>query len=144
VDKREAQEALTVADELSSRMRRKGRWHVTSVFLLGVAMLVLTLTYGLLIDSPAQSTTSVLLLIPLFVLVVYTANQSVVARYHRTLYSIITPLGAVFYTVTVVFGKVFFHDALWWWVPGAFLCAVPFFLVALLNLRAGKDAKSGP
>lgn len=143
VDEKQAQDALASAEALASRMRRKNPWHVTVVFILGLAMLALTLTYGLLIEPGTNSTTAILLLIPFFALVIYTARQPVVPRHHRTLYSIITALGAGIYTITVVFGAVFFPGAPWWWIPGAFLCAMPFFLVGLLNIRARRDGQ-GP
>ncbi|RCG30544.1 hypothetical protein DQ384_14655 [Sphaerisporangium album] len=135
---------MSRAGEPAAWTRRERWWHVGSVFLLGLAMLVLTLAYGLLMDGPAQSTTFVVLLIPLLVLVIYTARRPAVPRHHRTLYSSVTPIGAVLYAITVVFGRVFFPSALWWWVPGAILCALPFFLVGLLNLRAAGEGVTPP
>ena len=130
VDKQEAEQALASAEVLASRMRRGARSHVVGVVLLGLAMMVSTAVYGLLIQPST-----------LF-LGIYTATRPVVPRHHRARYAVITSAGAGIYSLTVLIGTVKFSGEPLWWLPGAVLCALPFFLVALLDHRA-KPAGSG-
>ncbi|MCG5216595.1 hypothetical protein [Streptosporangium sp. KLBMP 9127] len=146
MDKLAAQEALDAADSLNARMRDGAtkQWHVAAIFGLGLVMLVMTMTYGLMATQSGPSPAFVILLVPLLFLIIFTAMQSVVPRGNRILYSIITPLGGAAYSVVVVVGRVVFPGELWWWLPGAFLCALPFFLVGYLNLKVRNSRKSKP
>ncbi|MFF9640379.1 hypothetical protein [Kitasatospora aureofaciens] len=142
VDKQEAEQALASAEVLASRMRRGARSHVVGVVLLGLAMMVSTAVYGLLIQPSTRYSMPFGLLFPLLFLGIYTATRPVVPRHHRALYAVITSAGAGIYSLTVLIGTVKFSGEPLWWLPGAVLCALPFFLVALLDHRA-KPAGSG-
>ncbi|WP_051830325.1 MULTISPECIES: hypothetical protein [Streptomyces] len=144
MDRQEAQKALAAAETAASRLHEGARWHAAGVFLLGIAMMVLTATYGLLVQPSVPYAIPVGLLIPLLLLGVYTATRPVVPRHHRALYAVITSAGAGIYTLTVLLGTVEFSGEPLWWLPGAVLCAVPFFLVALLDRRAGHSGTRKP
>ncbi|WNM29197.1 hypothetical protein RKE30_01640 [Streptomyces sp. Li-HN-5-11] len=137
-DKKEAREALASADALASRMRRGSRRPGLAVFLLGLAMTVMTAAYGLLLGPSSPYAVPVFLLIPLFALVVHTATRPVLARHHRALYAVMTASGAAIYSLTVTLGTVSFPGEPFWWVPGAVLCAVPFFVIGVLDRRAAR------
>ncbi|PBC85688.1 hypothetical protein SAMN05216511_1552 [Streptomyces sp. KS_16] len=144
MDKKEAREALASADALASRIRRGARWHAPLVFLLGLVMMALTALYGLLIQPSVRYAVPVVLLLPLFALVIYTATRPVVPRHHRALYAVITATGGGVYALTVTLGTVLFSGEPLWWVPGAILCAVPFFLVGMLERKAVRTTESMP
>ncbi|MFF7727390.1 hypothetical protein [Streptomyces sp. NPDC008001] len=144
MDKKEAQEALASADALASRMRVRSRRPGLAVFLLGLAMMVMTAVFGLLIEPSTQYAVPAVLLIPFFALVIHTATRPVLARRYRTLYALTTAAGAAVYTLTVTLGTVLFSGEPLWWVPGAALCAVPFFVIGVLDRRAARTPGSGP
>ncbi|MEU9003194.1 hypothetical protein ACFWBI_20375 [Streptomyces sp. NPDC059982] len=144
MDKKEAQEALDSANALGSRIRRGARWHTPLVFLLGLVMVVMTAIYGLLIQPAVQYAIPVVLLLPFFALVVYTATRPVMPRHYRTLYAVITAIGAGIYSLTVALGAALFRGEPLWWIPGAILCGMPFFLVGILDRKAGNTAEGTP
>ncbi|WP_055699100.1 hypothetical protein [Streptomyces silaceus] len=145
MDKKEAREALASADALASRMRGGGnRRPGPVVFLLGLAMTVLTAVYGLLIEPSSQYAVPVVLLIPFFGLVIYTATRPVLARHHRTLYALTTTAGAALYTLTVTLGTAFFSGEPLWWLPGAVLCGVPFAVIGVLDRRTAGTPGATP
>ncbi|MEW1654723.1 hypothetical protein [Streptomyces sp. NPDC093707] len=144
MDKNEAREALASADAAVSRMRGKTRRPGPVVFLLGLAMMVMTAVYGLLIEPSTQYAVPVVVLIPFFALVIYTATRPVLARHHRTLYVLATTAGAAVYTLTVTLGTVFFSGEALWWGPGAILCAMPFFVIAILERKAARTSGARP
>jgi hypothetical protein len=139
----DAREALDQAAAVASQMRARGRWHVPLILLLGALMAGLVLAAGMLLTAPNQGLAFALALLPLLGLVIYTASQPVIPRYHKQMYALVTPLGALIYTVTVVFGAVFFPKALAWWLPGAAGCTLPFLLAAVLNVRSRRETGSG-
>jgi hypothetical protein len=141
MDKKEAREALSSADALASRMHRGTRWHTPLLFLLGLLMMVMTAGHGLLIQSSMRFALPVILLLPFFALVIYTATRPVLPRHHRALYSVITATGAGIYSLTVTLGTAVFSGEPLWWVPGAVLCALPFFLVGILDRKASRNAE---
>ncbi|WP_143046326.1 MULTISPECIES: hypothetical protein [unclassified Streptomyces] len=114
------------------------------MFLLGLVMMALTALYGLLIQPSVRYAVPVVLLLPLFALVIYTATRPVVPRHHRALYAVITATGGGVYALTVTLGTVLFSGEPLWWVPGAILCAVPFFLVGMLERKAVRTTESMP
>jgi hypothetical protein len=144
MNKKEAQDALASADALASRMRQGHRRSGVAVFLLGLSMMVLTAAYGLLLDPSGPYDVPVVLLIPFFALVIHTATRPVLARHHRALYAVTTGAGAAVYTLTVTLGTAFFPGESFWWVPGAVLCAVPFFTIGLLDRRAARTSGARP
>ncbi|MYT15709.1 hypothetical protein YWIDRAFT_05187 [Streptomyces sp. SceaMP-e96] len=144
MDRKEAREALTSADALASRIRRGARWRAPLAFLLGIVMMVLTALYGLLIQPSVRYAVPVVLLLPLFALVIYTATRPVVPRHYRALYAVITATGGGIYAVTVTLGTALFSGEPLWWVPGAILCALPFFLVGILERKAVSTTESMP
>ncbi|MCX5451422.1 hypothetical protein [Streptomyces nigrescens] len=144
MDRKEARKALASADALASRIRRGARWRAPLVFLLGLVMMLLTAMYGLLIQPSVRYSVPVVLLLPLLVLVIYTATRPVVPRHYRALYAVITAAGAGIYTLTVTLGTALFSGEPLWWVPGAALCAVPFFLVGILERKALSTTESTP
>ncbi|MER6712804.1 MULTISPECIES: hypothetical protein [unclassified Streptomyces] len=138
MDKKEAQEALASADALASRMRTGGRRPGPVVFVLGLAMMLMTGAYGLLVEPSSRYAVPVVLLIPFFALVIHTATRPVLARHHRALFAVTTAAGAAVYTLTVTLGTVFFSGEPLWWAPGAVLCAVPFFVIGIVDRRAAR------
>jgi uncharacterized membrane protein YjjP (DUF1212 family) len=144
MDKKEAREALASADALASRMQGGNRRPSPVVFLLGLAMMVMTAVYGLLIEPSSQYAVPVVLLIPFFALVIYTATRPVLARHYRTLYALTTTAGAAVYSLTVTLGTVFFSGEPLWWAPGAVLCAVPFFVIGVLDRKAARTSEGRP
>ena len=144
MDKKEAREALASADALASRMRGGNQRPSLVVFLLGLAMMVMTAVYGLLIEPSSEYAVPVVLLIPFFALVIYTATRPVLARHYRTLYALTTTAGAAVYSLTVTLGTVFFSGEPLWWVPGAVLCAVPFFVIGVLDRKAARTCEGRP
>ncbi|MER5618728.1 hypothetical protein [Streptomyces sp. NPDC002215] len=144
MNKKEAREALASADALASQMRRGTRQHNRLVFLLGLVMMVMTAVYGLMIQPSARYAVPVVLLIPFFILVIYTATRPVLPRHYRALYAVITATGAGIYSLTVTLGTAYFSGEPLWWIPGAVLCAVPFFLVGMLDRKAVRAAEGRP
>lgn len=144
MDKKEAREALASADALASRMRGGNRRPGPVVFLLGLAMMVMTAVYGLLIEPSTQYAVPVVLLIPFFALVIYTATRPVLPRHYRTLYALTTTAGAAVYTLVVTLGTVFFSGEPLWWVPGAVLCGMPFFVIGVLERKAARTPGARP
>jgi hypothetical protein len=138
MDSKKASEALASADALASRMRRAARWHTSLVFRLGLLMIVMTVAYGLLIQPSVRYALPIVLLLPLFTLLIYTATRPVLPRHCRTLSAVITATEAAIYTLTVTLGTALFSGEPLWWVPGAVLCGVPFFLVCVLDRKAGR------
>jgi hypothetical protein len=137
-DSKKASEAFASADALASRMRRGARWHTSLVFLLGLLMIVMTVAYGLLIQPSVRYALPIVLLLPLFTLLIYTATRPVLPRHYRTLSAVITATEAAIYTLTVTLGTALFSGEPLWWVPGAVLCGVPFFLICVLDRKAGR------
>ncbi|MEV6672410.1 hypothetical protein [Streptomyces sp. NPDC051162] len=144
MDKKEARDALASADVLASRIRSGTRRHATLVFLLGLVMMVLTAVYGLVIQPSVRYAVPAVLLLPMILLVIYTATRPVVPRHYRVLYAVITAAGSGIYTLTVTLGTALFSGEPLWWVPGATLCAVPFFLVGILDRKAIRTTESRP
>ncbi|HET6858728.1 MAG TPA: hypothetical protein VFH94_16765 [Streptomyces sp.] len=144
MNKKEAADALASADALTSRMRQGGGRRYLLVFLLGVVMLAMTAVYGLLIQPNMEYALPVVLLLPFFLLVIYTATRPVLPRHYRGLYAVITAGGAGVYSLTVTLGTAVFSGEPLWWLPGAVLCAVPFFLVGILERNAGRAPEAGP
>lgn len=135
---RGARESLDRAAFLAGQMRTQSGWHRWLIALLGLAMFTLVVVSGLLLRPPLQGGGFALALISLIGLVVYTASRRVVPRHHRVLYAVITPLGALVFTLTVVLGGVFFPGVLWWWLPGAAACTLPFWAFILVNMSASR------
>ncbi|MGI5450609.1 hypothetical protein ACQEVM_33540 [Streptomyces sp. CA-243310] len=144
MDKNEATEALASADAVASRMRGRNRRPGPVVFLLGLAMMVMTAVYGLLIEPSTQYAVPVVLLIPFFTLVIYTATRPVLPRHYRTLYALATTSGAAVYTLVVTLGTVFFSGDPLWWVPGAVLCGMPFLVIGMLERKAARNPGARP
>ncbi|MFC7976605.1 hypothetical protein ACPCSP_24495 [Streptomyces cinereoruber] len=140
---REAREALASADAVASRMRGGNRRPGPLVFLLGLAMTLMTAAYGLFVESSTPAAVPVLLLIPFFGLVIYTATRPVLPRHHRTLYALATTAGAAVYSLTVTLGTAFFSGEALWWVPAAVLCGLPFFVIGALDRRAARTPGTG-
>lgn len=135
---RGARASLDRAAFLAARMRAHGRWHRWFIALLGLVMFALVLGSGLLLRPPLRGVGFTLALMSLLGLVVYTASRRVVPRHHRLLYAVVTPLGALVYALTVVLGAVFFPGVLWWWLVGAALCTLPFWVFVLVNVSVGR------
>ncbi|MFD4532203.1 hypothetical protein ACFWNL_16935 [Kitasatospora sp. NPDC058397] len=144
VDKKEAEESLVAAEALASRMRQGARRRSVGVFLLGLTMLVLVASYGLLAQPSVRYAIPVGMLIPLLMLGIHTATRPVVPRHHRALYAVVTSSGAGIYTLTVLLGTVYFSGRAVWWLPGAVLCAVPFFVIGWLERSAGHAGEDRP
>lgn len=144
MDRNEAREALTSAGAMPARMRRGSRSHVALIFLLGLVMMVLTAVYGLVVEPSMEFAVPVVLLVPLLVLGIYTATRPVLPRHYRAWYAVITSAGAGVYALTVTIGTVGFSGEPAWWLPAAVLCAVPFFLIGLLDRRAGRATEGTP
>ncbi|MFJ6610511.1 hypothetical protein ACIQPT_09545 [Streptomyces sp. NPDC091289] len=138
MDKNEAREALASADALASRMRAGKRRPGPAVYLLGLVMTVMTAVYGLVVEPSSQYALPVILLMPFFALVIYTATRPVLARHHRTLFALTTTAGAAVYTLTVTLGTALFSGEPLWWVPGAVLCGVPFLVVGALDRKVAR------
>ncbi|EHN72309.1 hypothetical protein SMCF_8252 [Streptomyces coelicoflavus ZG0656] len=136
MDKKEAQEALDSAEALASRMRRGARLYTPLLLVLGLLMIVMTAVYGLVVQPSAPYAVPVVLLLPFFALVIHTATRPVLPRRHRTLYAIITGTGAAVYSLTITLGSAVFSGEPLWWLPGAVLCGVPFFVIGFLARRA--------
>ncbi|MFJ5673636.1 hypothetical protein [Streptomyces sp. NPDC093097] len=85
-----------------------------------------------------------MLLDRLFGPVIYTATRPVLARHHRTLYVLATTAGAAVYTLTVTLGTVFFSGEPLWWGPSAILCAMPFFVIGILDRKAARTFGARP
>jgi hypothetical protein len=100
---------------------------------LGIADVVLLVTYGVVLKAPTVSTMSVLVLLPVFALMIASASVSGVPPRRRMLYNILTPITGGLVAVTLVFGMVFFPGSVVWWVPAALLSAAPFLAIALLH-----------
>lgn len=142
MDENQAREALASADAAASRMRKAGRRPRTAlILLLGVAMMVLTAVYGLLVQPKVPYAVPVLLLLPLLALGIYTATRSLLPRHHRALYAVTTAAGAGVYSLTVTIGSARFSGEPAWWLPGAVLCGVPFLVIGILDRKAGRFAE---
>jgi len=137
-EERNARESLDQAAFLAQRMRAQGRWHKTIIALLGLAMFVAVLASGMALQPPMQLTGFTLALLLLIGLVVYTASRKVIPRHHKLLYSVVTPLGALLFTLTVVLGPLFFPKVLWWWLTGSILCTLPFWIIIAVNAAASR------
>lgn len=142
MDENQAREALASADAAASRMRKAGRRPRTAlILLLGVAMMVLTAVYGLLVQPKVPYAVPVLLLLPLLALGIYTATRPLLPRHHRALYAVTTAAGAGVYSLTVTIGSARFSGEPAWWLPGAVLCGVPFLVIGILDRKAGRFAE---
>ncbi|MBT2406301.1 MULTISPECIES: hypothetical protein [unclassified Streptomyces] len=144
MDKKEASEALSSADAIASRMQGKNRRPGPLVFLLGLAMTLMTAAYGLLIEPSTPHSLPILLLIPFFALVIYTATRPVLPRHYRTLYALTTTTGAAVYSLAVTLGTVYFSGEPLWWVPAAVLCGLPFFVIGVLDRKAARTPGTRP
>ncbi|MEU0987197.1 hypothetical protein [Streptomyces sp. NPDC005953] len=144
MDKKEARESLASADVLASRMQGQRPRPGLIVFLLGVAMLVMTAAYGLLVQPDHPYAVPAVLLVPFFALVIYTATRPVLPRHHRIKYAATTGIGAAVYSLTVTLGSAFFSGEPLWWLPGAVLCSVPFFVIGVLDRQAAHTPVVGP
>ncbi|MEU5399941.1 hypothetical protein ABZ348_11705 [Streptomyces sp. NPDC005963] len=144
MNEREARESLASADVLASRMQEKRPRPGLIVFLLGLAMLVMTAAYGLLVQPSYPYAVPAVLLVPFFALVVYTATRPVLPRHHRIKYATTTGIGAAVYSLTITLGSAFFSGEPLWWVPGAVLCAAPFFVIGVLDRQVTRTPVAGP
>ncbi|WP_214326806.1 hypothetical protein [Nonomuraea sediminis] len=136
MDREQARQALEGVDALAAGMRAKARSRAWLAFGLGVAAAVILVVFGVLVPQPASYAITGVGIVPLMTLVIYTATRPVVPRHYRTLYALCTTTGALLYSVVVTVGSAVFPGSLAWWLPGALVTAVPFFLVGYLDLRA--------
>jgi hypothetical protein len=144
MDKDEARKVLDSVEELASRMRQGSRWSAPFAFVLGLLMVVMTAVHGLVVQPSAPYVVPVVLLLPLFALVIHTATRPVLPRHHRTLYAVTTATGGGIHSLTVTLGSAAFSGEPLWWVPGAVLCGVPFFVIGFLARRTAGTTGSAP
>lgn len=135
---KDARESLDQAAYLAQRMRAQGRWHRPLIALLGLAMFAAVLVSGMALPPPLQTAGFTLAVLLLMGLVIYTASRKVIPRHHKLLYSLVTPLGVLLYTLTVVLGQVFFPKVLWWWLTGSILSTLPFWIIIAVNAATGR------
>ncbi|MFI6597064.1 hypothetical protein ACIBHX_12455 [Nonomuraea sp. NPDC050536] len=139
MDREQAEQALADARAAGSRIRAKARLHAVVAAGLGVLAVVILLVFGVLVPPPASYAITAVGLVPLLVLIVYTSTRPVVPRHYRSLYALCGAGGAGIYSAVVVVGSAVFPGSWAWWLPGALVTAVPFFVVAYLDLRAGRE-----
>ncbi|MFE2290384.1 hypothetical protein [Streptomyces sp. NPDC059452] len=144
----QAREALAAADVATSRIRKAGQRPRTAlILLLGVLMMALVATYGLIIQPRFSYAFPVplpiLLLLPLLALNIYVAARPVVPRHYRAFYSVTTAAGAGLFSLTVTLGFARFSGEPGWWLPGAVLCGVPFLVIGALDHKAGRSVGDG-
>ncbi|MFI6499647.1 hypothetical protein [Nonomuraea typhae] len=139
-----ARESLDRASRLSGQMRKQGRWHRAVIAMLGATAFALIVAAGIL-PASIRAAAATLALLCLMGLVVYSASRRVVPRHHRLLYSLVTPVGALLFTLTVLLGWVYFAGVWWWWIAGATASTLPFWTFVIVNTATagnGEDRDS--
>ena len=145
MDSTDAQRALAAADAAAASVRGKGSLPAAGLALLGIAETVLILLFGAPLILHAGSAGMILVIAPLIILTVVSASRSVVPRHHRSLYAILTGFGAAITVVTVTFGRGFFPESWAWWIVGAVLSGVPFYIAAWIeHSRRVRPAGAAP
>ncbi|NUR84971.1 MAG: hypothetical protein HOY71_12880 [Nonomuraea sp.] len=142
MDRNEAERALAEAGATGSRMRAQVRSRGIVAAGLGVLAAVILIVFGVLVPPPASYAIMTVGLAPLMALTIYTATRPVVPRHYRTRYAVCGAVGALIYSVVVTVGSAVFPGSWAWWLPGALLTAVPFFVVAYLDLKAGRESSA--
>ncbi|QBI56565.1 hypothetical protein [Streptomonospora litoralis] len=125
MQREEALEALVAAQDITSRVRSRGRWY--AVYASGFAGVAFSFPLALGL-APAPATVAVgmpLVLAAILGLSVYAYRQPMAPyRYGRLHVGMIACWG-VLHSITMVVGMTAFKDVLWWWAAMALLCAVP-------------------
>lgn len=141
MDRQEASQALAHADSLGRRMRQRARWMAGGIAALGVSTIAMVLVIGLYDDVTAIRIPAFLaVLAALLGMNLYVSSRPVVLRRHLTAHFALTGLGVAFFTVTITVGAAVFPESLLWWIGGALLSGLPFFLAVLLNLVGARRA----
>jgi len=133
MDSTDAQRALAAADAASASVRGKGSLPAAGLVLLGIAETVLILLFGAPLIVHGGSAGMILVIAPLIILTVVSASRSVVPRHHHSLYAILTGIGVTITVVTMTFGRGFFPESWAWWIAGAVLAGVPFYVAAWIE-----------
>lgn len=141
MDQREANEALTRADSLGQQMRHRARWMAGSITAMGLLTIGMVLLIGLYGDNTTLRNLAYLtVLAALIGMNWYAHSRPVLLRRHLAVHYALTGVGVALFTCTVTVGLTVFPESLLWWIGGALLSGLPFFLSLSLNLVSSRQA----
>lgn len=121
-------------------MRQRARWVAGGVAALGILTIAMVLVIGLNNDNTILSPAFLAVLGALFCMNWYAYSRPVLLRRHLTAHFALTGAGVALFTLTVTLGITIFPESLLWWIGGALLSGLPFFLAVALNLVGTRRA----
>lgn len=133
--KRDAAAALAHADALEAEVRRHSQWYARFLVLYGVAALLMVLMIGLNPGPVGAIASMAVWVSALTGLLIYAFKQPVTrAGFARRHVLIIGSWGALYLAVLLP-GSAWFEGDLAWWLPGAFVVALPGLIGAYAEVR---------
>lgn len=133
IDAEAAGAALTRAETLQRRVRRRSRWYVRYLQIYGAGAFVATLLLGL---GPRGVAASVAVWgAVVAALSAYAVRQPVSRHGFTRRHAMIIASWAVLYAAVLMPGVLWFEGELLWWLPGAVVVSLPAFLGARLEGR---------
>lgn len=135
----EALDALVAAEDISAKVRRRGRWYAVWATVYAGLAFAHVLAVGF---APGTWTMTAAMLgwgAAVILLSLYSMRRPVAPRRFGLLHGFAIGGWAVFYVSTVVFGSVFFPAEPAWWIPGAVLSAVPPLIAARIALGLSRE-----
>ncbi|MBV2363413.1 hypothetical protein ACFPZ0_16180 [Streptomonospora nanhaiensis] len=138
----EALEALVAAQDITERVRRRGRWYAGYSAGFGVITVALVLAVGLW-PSPMGAVVATPLAVAGFAaLTVYCLRRPMSPRRHAAVHLTSMGFWSAAYVAVLVVGATAFPGSAAWWVPGALVCALPPFAAALYTLARTAEPRA--
>ncbi|MDA0566542.1 hypothetical protein LG943_19825 [Streptomonospora sp. S1-112] len=142
MQREEALKALVAAQDITERVRRRGRWYAGYSAGFGAITVALVLVVGLWPSPAAVAVATPVALVGFAALTVYCLRQPMSPRRHAAVHLTSMAGWAAAYLATLVVGTTAFPGAVWWWVPGALVCALPPFAAALYTLARTAEPRA--
>ncbi|MFE1176999.1 hypothetical protein [Streptomyces sp. NPDC058773] len=131
----DAAAALARAQELGSTVRKGTKWYVRYQVIYGCAAAFMVLATGLLPTPHGVAIGTGVWVAAIVGLSVFAARQRVArrgfGRWHAVLITVWTALSIA----VLLPGSLWYQGAVWWWVPGAVVVALPGLIGGYLEAR---------
>ncbi|RNL86889.1 hypothetical protein [Halostreptopolyspora alba] len=126
----EALDALVTADDITDRVRRRGRWYATWAVVYAAMSSALTLGVGFVVSDFALIALMAGWGVAIAALLIYAGRQPVTPPGFGWIHTLGIAGWGVTYSSILLIGLEYFPAQPSWWVPGALLTAVPMLIAA--------------
>lgn len=142
MQREEALEALVAAQDVTSRVRSRGRWYAVYAFAFAAIVFSFPMALGLWPSAVTVAVGMPIVLAGIAALSVYAYRQPVSPHHYGRLHVAMIVSWAVLHGITMIFGPTVFKGVLWWWAAMAALCALPPVIASVYALARSKEPQA--